>query len=762
MEPLRQYLKEDRPFFGICLGMQTLFEGSEESPGVPGLGLLPGLVRRFPTTSLAVPNINWSGVAPMRLEPWPLEKDQPRCYFVHSYRVPMPEGAAPWALACSEYGETFVCAVRQGRCVATQFHPEKSGTAGLKILQSWLQGSAPSGAAAEAPAAAPAMPAVPARRIIACLDVRSNDAGDLVVTKGDQYDVREKGEVRNHGKPVALAERYYQDGADEVSFLNITAFRDMVLTDQPMLEVLRLSAERIFVPLTVGGGIRGPERRCRWWGGSYVDAKGQSYSALEVADAYFRAGADKISIGSDAVEVARAFYAAGRKARPMPGGDGSSSIELISTKYGRQAVVISVDPRRVYVPDAAAAANHAVVELKEGTPKGPKGEGFAWYCCTVKGGRDLWLDGRMLAQAVEALGAGELLLNCIDRDGQGTGYELELINQVKTACTLPVIASSGAGTPEHFEEALATGADAALAAGIFHREEVESIVEATQMLVSDRRPLQLMAAVGEGSLNPYAGGRWKIKARVLTKSDIRKFNNSRGEGQLFKVDLKDQSGEMSATFFGRAVDKYHGMLKPGQVYTFTRGQVKTANKRYDTGDFVLTFEESGLSRGQGGGSERGVRSYEFRPLCDVAALAPEALVDVKAAAWCRREGVKDEVIYSVPPPFTFVAKTSNREMTKREIGLWDPSGPAGYSTMELTLWNESALGSDFQVGQVAFLKKARVTEFNQQKSLGSPAQLDLNPDHPDRSSGTAPFFPPVSGPTRSFASTPHVDHRCHG
>ncbi|CAK9028804.1 Imidazole glycerol phosphate synthase hisHF (IGP synthase) (IGPS) (ImGP synthase) [Includes: Glutaminase, partial [Durusdinium trenchii] len=178
-------------------------------------------------------------------------------------------------------------------------------------------------------------------------------------------------------------------------------------------------------------------------------------------------GADKISIGSDAVEVARAFYAAGRK------GDGSSSIELISTKYGRQAVVISVDPRRVYVPDAAAAANHAVVELKEGTPKGPKGEGFAWYCCTVKGGReDSELDVVQLAQAVEALGAGELLLNCIDRDGQGTGYELELINQVKTACTLPVIASSGAGTPEHFEEALATGADAALAAGIFHREEV--------------------------------------------------------------------------------------------------------------------------------------------------------------------------------------------------------------------------------------------------------------------------------------------------
>eukprot|EP00913_Durusdinium_trenchii_P021198 g19913.t1 len=195
---------------------------------------------------------------------------------------------------------------------------------------------------------------------------------------------------------------------------------------------------------------------------------------------------------------------------------------------------------------------------------------------------------------------------------------------------------------------------------------------------------------------------------------------------------------MSATFFGRAVDKYHGMLKPGQVYTFTRGQVKTANKRYDTGDFVLTFEEQAQVEACEEDQSIPRIGYEFRPLCDVAALAPEALVDVKA------------VIYSVPPPFTFVAKTSNREMTKREIGLWDPSGPAGYSTMELTLWNESALGSDFQVGQVAFLKKARVTEFNQQKSLGSPAQLDLNPDHPDRSSGTAPFFPPLAAMQDAF------------
>lgn len=397
---------------------------------------------------------------PLREDPWPLEKDPPRCYFVHSYRVPMPEGSAAWALACSEYGERFVCAVRHGNCVATQFHPEKSGTAGLHILATWLAGSAPSGPAAMA-AAASVQPASPARRIIACLDVRANDTGDLVVTKGDQYDVREKGDggVRNHGKPVALAERYYQDGADEVSFLNITAFRDMVLADQPMLEVLRSSAQRVFVPLTVGGGIR-----------SYVDGNGQSYSALDVADAYFRAGADKISIGSDAVDATRAFYASGRK------GDGTSSIELISTKYGRQAVVVSLDPRRVYVADRGSTEHHCVGPLgsEKGTPKGPNGEAFAWYCCTVKGGReDSEFDVVQLAQAVEALGAGELLLNCINRDGQGNGYELELIQQVKSACTLPVIASSGAGCPEHFEDALAVGeADAALAAGIFHREEV--------------------------------------------------------------------------------------------------------------------------------------------------------------------------------------------------------------------------------------------------------------------------------------------------
>jgi imidazole glycerol-phosphate synthase len=147
------------------------------------------------------------------------------------------------------------------------------------------------------------------KRIVVALDVRTNDHGDLVVTKGDQYDVREKrnestisddsggdaattaaatngtkGSVRNLGKPVALASRYYHEGADEIAFLNITSYRQGVIEDMPMLHVLEEASKNIFVPLTVGGGIR-----------SYTDpATGTTWSALEVASRYFRAGADKV------------------------------------------------------------------------------------------------------------------------------------------------------------------------------------------------------------------------------------------------------------------------------------------------------------------------------------------------------------------------------------------------------------------------------------------------------------------------------------
>ena len=443
--PLRQYLADDRPFWGICLGLQALFESSEEAPGVQGLGFLKGHVKRF-DTSLSVPHIGWNG----------LSFKKPSCifqgmngdekvYFVHSYHVvPEDEGVV---LTTTDYGYSFVSAVQKGRVIATQFHPEKSGRVGLMMLESFLR--------RPEERAIPRINTSPtrlAKRIIACLDVRSNDQGDLVVTKGDQYDVREEGEVRNLGKPVALARRYYQEGADEITFLNITAFRDFPLKDMPMLEVLRKTSENVFVPLTIGGGIR-----------DFTDRDGRRYSALEVAAEYFRSGADKVSIGSDAVLIAEDYLKRG-------GPSGDSAIETISRVYGNQAVVISVDPRRVYV-DSPDAVDHHVIETEI---PGPNGERWCWYQCTIKGGREgRDLDAVTLVKVCQELGAGEILLNCIDRDGTNSGFDIELIRAVKEAVSIPVIASSGAGRPEHFSEVFEkTGAEAALAAGIFHRREV--------------------------------------------------------------------------------------------------------------------------------------------------------------------------------------------------------------------------------------------------------------------------------------------------
>jgi glutamine amidotransferase/cyclase len=334
-EPLRDYLRAGRPFLGICIGLQALFEGSEESPGVAGLGIIPGQVRRFEAPGLAVPHMGWNGIRPRRAASLVAGAKDEKLYFVHSYRA-VPESAnADWVLAETDYGGAFISAVRRGAVAAVQFHPEKSGPAGLRLLDAFLgaaggKGAPDPGAGAEAVLSA-GQPTRLAKRVIACLDVRANDAGDLVVTKGDQYDVRQEGEVRNLGKPVDLARRYYEEGADEITFLNITAYRDFPLADQPMLEVLRRTSENVFVPLTIGGGIR-----------AFTDAEGRYYSALEVAAEYFASGADKISIGSDAVTTVEQVLAQG-------GPTGDSAIEVIAHRYGNQAVVISIDPRRVYV-----------------------------------------------------------------------------------------------------------------------------------------------------------------------------------------------------------------------------------------------------------------------------------------------------------------------------------------------------------------------------------------------------------------------------
>ncbi|TXT03896.1 hypothetical protein VHUM_04319 [Vanrija humicola] len=499
--PLKRYIQSGKPYFGICIGMQVLFESSEEAPGAKGLGIVPYPISKFDASDAghgkkSVPHMGWNGAwratTPAEGES-SLLLDNEDYYFVHSYAALRGKGdeseLLKYAYTLSRYGnETFVSSIRRGNVFATQFHPEKSGPAGLDLLRRWLE--APVAAVSAAPHPLPDVPAPqlisadprPARaqgtgltsRIVACLDVRSNDQGDLVVTKGDQYDVREKedgGNVRNLGKPVSLASKYYQAGADEVCFLNITSFRSSALQDQPMLDVVRASAETVFVPLTVGGGIK-----------DTVDPDGTARSALEVAGAYFRAGADKVSIGSEAVINVQELLE--REARGEPALTGKTGIETISKAYGAQAVVVSFDPKRVYydttvpnwieqVPEAHRAC--LVTGETSTTRTKPDEQGKAWwYQSTISGGRDVRdIDVIQLAKGVERLGAGELLINSVDRDGSGKGFDLDLIRLIREAVSIPVVASSGAGAPADFEEVFVkTGAEAALAAGIFHRDEV--------------------------------------------------------------------------------------------------------------------------------------------------------------------------------------------------------------------------------------------------------------------------------------------------
>ncbi|GAA6037974.1 hypothetical protein JCM8097_009517 [Rhodosporidiobolus ruineniae] len=535
-EPLKAFIASGRPYMGICIGMQALFEYSTESGGSEGLGVIPAKVDKFSSHDKGVPCIGWNGATERRQigddgrKAYGVGLGDESYYFVHSYRVAADqEGVKDWALTLTKYGdEVYVSSVQKGNVFGTQFHPEKSGKAGLALLKAWLESTDEGKEVVDTSAKEPRpQEDVDAdlerksftKRIVACLDVRANDDGDLVVTKGDQYDVREAEEsattaddgpsgapeesssispsapvasttlptstvssdpsapppakrqrqVRNLGKPVDLARRYFDEGADEVAFLNITSFRACPLHDQPMLDVVRQAAETVFVPLTIGGGIR-----------DTVDPDGTSRSALEVAGTYFRCGADKVSIGSDAVFAVEELRANDNKPT------GKTGIESISAAYGAQAVVVSFDPKRVYatsLDDIPEAHRSSAVDLAgplSGSDfplkpdLGPNGEQYCWYQCTVRGGREVRdIDVVQLAQGVELLGAGEILLNSVDKDGSKSGFDARLVHLVRSSVGIPVVASSGAGKVEDFEDVFkATGVEAALAAGIFHRKEV--------------------------------------------------------------------------------------------------------------------------------------------------------------------------------------------------------------------------------------------------------------------------------------------------
>jgi cyclase len=235
-------------------------------------------------------------------------------------------------------------------------------------------------------------------RVIPCLDV---DAGRVV--KG----VRFTG-LRDAGDPVELAARYDAEGADELTFLDITASS---AGRETTYDVVRRTAEQVFIPLTVGGGVR----------------------TVADVDALLRAGADKIGVNTAAV------------ARP-------EVIAEIAERFGRQVLVLSVDARRVPAGDRPTPSGFEVT-----THGGRRGSGIDAVEWTRRGAD---------------LGAGEILLNSMDADGTKDGYDLALIRLVRAAVHVPVVASGGAGKLADFAPAVAAGADAVLAASVFHFREL--------------------------------------------------------------------------------------------------------------------------------------------------------------------------------------------------------------------------------------------------------------------------------------------------
>jgi cyclase len=229
-------------------------------------------------------------------------------------------------------------------------------------------------------------------RVIPCLDVNLGR-----VVKGTNFL-----NLRDAGDPVEVARRYEGEGADELVFLDITASHE---ERGIMLDVVRRTAEQVFMPLTVGGGIR----------------------TLDDIRALLNAGSDKVSINSAASK-------------------NPDFVRQAAERFGRQCIVVNIDPKRVQ------KEGREVWEVHVNGGRVPTGrEAVAW------------------AQEVEALGAGEIVLTSMDADGTKNGYDLEITKAVSEAVTIPVVASGGAGSPEHLADAILLGkADAALAASIFH------------------------------------------------------------------------------------------------------------------------------------------------------------------------------------------------------------------------------------------------------------------------------------------------------
>ena len=353
-EVIKEVTESGKPFLGICLGLQLLFERSEETPGVDGLGILKGEILRIPDhEGLKIPHMGWNSLELINqgrlFQNLPAD---PYVYFVHSYYLKAEEPEI--VKATTWYSTTIHASVEKGNIFACQFHPEKSSDVGLQILR--------------------------------------------------------------------IAAAYDKAGADELVFLDITASSDARNT---VVDMVRKVAEKVFIPFTVGGGIR----------------------TVEDFKVLLREGADKISINSSAINT-------------------PELISQAADKFGSQCVVVAIDARR-------------------------REDGSGWNIYKNGGRIDVGIDAVEWAMKVDKLGAGEILLTSMDCDGTKAGYDLELTRTIAENVSIPVIASGGAGTMEHFYDALTEGkADAALAASLFHYKELE-IRQVKEYLRDRKVPVRL-------------------------------------------------------------------------------------------------------------------------------------------------------------------------------------------------------------------------------------------------------------------------------
>ncbi|KPK87401.1 MAG: hypothetical protein AMJ94_17185 [Deltaproteobacteria bacterium SM23_61] len=254
-----------------------------------------------------------------------------------------------------------------------------------------------------------------AKRIIPCLDVK-----DGRVVKGTNFI-----QLRDAGDPVENARAYDEQGADELTFLDITASHER---RKILLDVVRRTAEEVFMPLTVGGGIR----------------------SLEDIRELLQAGADKVSLNTAAVQ------------KP-------DLVREASEKFGSQCIVVAIDAKRRPAEDGLWARAEEITRKGKGDALPAWGNRISWEVYIHGGRTPTGIDALEWARKVEEWGAGEILLTSMDRDGTREGYDIPLTRTFSDSLTIPIIASGGAGTMEHLLEALIQGrADAVLAASIFH------------------------------------------------------------------------------------------------------------------------------------------------------------------------------------------------------------------------------------------------------------------------------------------------------